>query len=298
VSWGLGGGYLLMPVSESVDYATASRLLGVNGSYGFQLSITPTLKINIIETLQNPLKFEVKVEGVGFPLSGAALNYLLYWVYIEDDQRFFNVTSGSAQTDSIGVVSLDFSANPYVDGSNAYTIIVNAQLSGLYGIGYRTLETRTKAGNIIPFVESFEDGTILLAHKWGKNDPGEESQGALHFNATFFVLSDDFELSKIQDWTGLVNYGEGRPFHRIQIPTSSMGFLIVTYWTGNQYGMVIMPWGISILGFSLLFGDNPAGNVWTATDFRQVTVDQMAYQAQITCWSLSGYQIWHSRGWF
>lgn len=298
VSWGLGGGYLLMPVSESVDYATASRLLGVNGSYGFQLSITPTLKINIIETQLNPLKFEVKVEGVGFPLSGATLNYLLYWVYVTDDQRFFNVTYGSAQTDSVGEVSLDFSANPYVDGSKAYTIIVNAQLSGLYGVGYRTRETRTKAGNIIPFVESFEDGTILLAHKWGKNDPGAESQGALHFNATFFVLSDDFELSKIQDWTGLVNYGQGKPFHRIQIPTSSMGFLIVTYWTGSQYGMVIMPWGISILGFSVLFGDNPAGNVWTATDFRQVTIDQMAYQAKITCWNLQGYQIWNPRGWF
>jgi len=290
VSWGSGGGYLLMPVSESVNYATASRLLGVNGSYGFQLSVTPTLRINITETQSNPLRFEVKVEGLGFPLSGATVTYLLYWVYLdEDDQRFFNVTSGNTQTDSVGEVSLEFSANPYVDGRTAYTIIVYADLSGLYGVGYRTRETITRAGNIIPFVESYENGTILLAHKWGKNDP-ESSVAALHFDATFFVMSDDFELSRIQDWTGLVNYGTGKPYYRIQIPTSSMGFLIVTYWTGDQYGMIIMPWGISVLGFSVLFGGNPAGNVWVATDLRQVTVSQMAYQAKIACWSLRGYQ--------
>ena len=286
-----------MPVSESVDYATASRLLGVNGSYGFQLSITPTLKITISEIKLDPLMLEVKVEGPGFPLSGATLNYLLYWVYVADDQRFFNVTSASAQTDSVGVVSLDFSDDPYVDGSKAYTIIVNVHFSGLQGVGYRTRETTTNAGNIMPFVESFENGSILLAHKWGKNDP-EGSSAALHFNATFFVLSDDFELSRMQNWTGLVNYGQGKPFYRIHIPTSSMGFLIVTSWTGNDYGMIIMPWGISTLGFSVLFGGNPAGNVWAATDLRQVTVDQMAYQAQIICWSLQGYQVWNPGLWW
>ncbi|MGQ9460205.1 MAG: hypothetical protein ACUVRA_03115 [Candidatus Bathyarchaeaceae archaeon] len=298
VSWGFGGGYLLVPVSECVSYETASRLLGVNGSYGFQLSITPTITINITETQLDPLKLKVEVGGVGFPLSEADINYLLYWVYVQDDQRFFNVTSGNGKTDQVGVAYLDFSANPRVDGRTAYTIIVYAQLSGLYGVGYRTREIRTKAGNIIPFIESYEDGTILLAHKWGKNDPGEECQGALQFNASFFVLSDDFELTLIQSWRNLVNYGQGKPYHRIQIPTSSMGFLIVTYWTGNQYGMIIMPWGISILGFSVLFGGNPAGNVWVATDLRQVTVDQVAYQAKIACWSLRGYQIWKPGWWW
>ncbi|MEA2090062.1 MAG: hypothetical protein U9O89_04815, partial [Thermoproteota archaeon] len=79
VSWGLGGGYLLVPLSSCVDYATASKLLGVNDSYGFQLSVTQTLRINIKEVRLNPLELEVKVSGPGFPLSGATLNYHLFW---------------------------------------------------------------------------------------------------------------------------------------------------------------------------------------------------------------------------
>ena len=303
ISWGVGGGYLLLPVRESIDYATAARLLGVNGSYGFQLSVTPTLTISISEVqLKNPLKLEVKVEGPGFPLSEATLKYHLYWAYgknPEDGSPLFDYTSGSAITNSTGSALLDFSASPSVDGSLAYTILVDAHLGGLSGVGYRSRETITSAGNIIPFVESFENGTILLAHKWGKNDP-DGNQGALHFNATFFTLSDDFEPSKVSilNSTGVVNYGTEKSYYRIQIPTSSAGFLVVTYCKGNEYGMVIMPWGISTLGVSVLFGGNPAGNVWVATDLRQVTVSQVSYQAKIACWSLQGYQIWKpSGGW-
>jgi len=303
VSWGFGGGYLLVPVSECVNYETASMLLGVNGSYGFQLSLTPTLTISISEVRLNPLQLKVKVEGPGFPLSEAALNYHLYWAYGKnpvDGTPLFNYTFGSAIANSTGLALFDFSANPRVDGSKAYTILVYANLGGLSGVGYKSRETITSAGNIIPFIESYEKGTILLAHKWGKNDP-DGNQGALHFNATFFVLSDDFEPSKrsILNSTGLVNYGKGgKPFHRIQIPTSSAGFLVVTYCKGNEFGMVIMPWGINVLGFSVLFGGNPAGNVWVATDLRQVTVDQVAYQAKIACWSLRGYQVWKPGWWW
>ena len=301
ISWGIGGGYLLIPIRESVDYATAARLLGVNGSYGFQLSVAQTLKVSISEVQLNPLKLEIKVEGPGSPLIGATLNYNLYWAYGKnpaDDTPLFNYTSGSAATDSVGLALLDFSANPRIDASKAYTILVNAHLGGLSGFGYRTLETITSAGNIIPFVKSFEDGTILLAHKWGKNDP-DGNQGALHFNATFFALSDDFEPSKIDipNSTGLVNFGKGSPYATTQIPTSSAGFLVITYTKGNEYGMVIMPWGIGTLGIAVLFGDDPAGNAWVATDLRQVTVSQAAYQAKITCWSLEGYQVWSPMGW-
>jgi hypothetical protein len=303
ISWGFGGGYLLIPVSESVDYTTASRLLGVNGSYGFQLSVAPTVKVSISEIQLDPLKLKVKVEGPGFPLKEAALHYNLFWVYgkdPEDGTPLFNHVSGSTTTNMTGSVLLDFSAAPYVDGSKAYTVLVDVHLSGLSGVGYKSRETITSAGNIIPFVESFEDGSILLAHKWGKNDP-DGNQGALHFNATYFTLSDDFEPNKVNipNSTGLVNYGKGgKPYHRIEIPTLGSGFLVVSYTKGNEYGMVIMPWGISILGFSVLFGESPVDNVWTATDLRQVTVDQVAYQAKITCWSLQGYQIWNPGGWF
>jgi len=167
-------------------------------------------------------------------------------------------------------------------------------LGGLHGIGYLSREIVTKAGNIIPFIESYENGTILLAHKWGKNDPGKECQGALHFNATFYVLSDNFSPIKVENTTGLVNYGAGKPFQVVQIPSEARnetGFLVVTYWTGNEYGMVVMPWGIGAIGVSVVFGDDPSGKEWVATDIRQVLVNNIAYQAKLALWSLEGYQV-------
>lgn len=298
VSWGVNGGYLLVPVSDSVDYETAAKLLGVNGSYGFHLTISPTLTIEINEIQLNPLQLEIEVEGPGLSLSGAAINYSLFWVYGKDPvdgTPLFNSTSGAAQTNYAGVVSLDFSTDPVVDGSKAYTILVYTQLGGLVGSGYKSREVVTSAGNIIPFVEDFGDGQfaqILLAHKWGKNDP-DGSQGTLHFNATYFFLSDNNELIKvnIENSTGLVNYGS-KNYHPLQIPTTNNGFLVVSYCKGNEYGMVIMPWGISPLGISVSFGGEAAGNAWVSTDLRQATVSKVAYQAQIACWSLEGYQIW------
>jgi len=215
--------------------------------------------------------------GPGFPLSGANLDYLLFWTIGKDEEGgwpLFNFTSCSTQTNSAGLAYLNFSDNPYIrvdDNKTAYTIILKAHVGGLYGIGYKSRETITSAGNIIPFVESYENGTVLLAHKWGKNDP-DGNQGALHFNATFYVLPDNFAPINvyIPNSTGLVNYGiEGKPFHRIQIPTANPGFLVVAYCkSANEYGMVVMPWGIGTIGVSVVFGGDPSGNEWVATDMR------------------------------
>jgi len=289
VSWGVSGGYMLLSESECVDYSTAAKLLGVNGTCGFQLTISPTLTVNVREVQLKPLVLEVQVMGPGLALSGANLNYLMFWT---SGPTKSGCISDNTTTDSLGLASLNFPAIDVDKNQTAYTIIVRAYTSGLYGIGYASRETTTKAGNIMPFIENYANGTILLAHKWGKNDPAG-SQGALHFNATFYLLPDNFAPIKVDilNSTGLVNYGQGKPYERIQIPTSNVGFLIVTYWTGNEYGMVVMPWGIGTIGVSVVFGGNPSDKEWVATDMRQVLVGDIAYQAKLALWSLTGYQV-------
>jgi hypothetical protein len=290
VSWGLSGGYLLVPESDCINYPTASRLLGTNGSYGFQLSATPTLNVSVSEVQLGTLRLKVEVRGSGSPLSGATLNYHMFWTLAEKDPDgcpLLNFASGSANTNSAGLAHLDF---PQIDVNNnrtAYTFIVKAHLGGLYGIGYKSRETITDAGNIIPFVESFENKTVLLAHKWGKNDP-EDDLGALHFTATFYLLPDNFVPINVEisNSTGLVNHGQGKPFHRIQIPTSDAGFLVVAYCKGNEFGMVIMPWGISTLGLSVTFGGDLSGHSFVATELRQVTVNEISYQVKLAVWRL------------
>jgi hypothetical protein len=68
------GGYLFVPISSVVSYTTAAKLLGVNGSYGFQLDVIPTLNISMSCMNPNPLQIRVTVTGSGLPLAGASLN--------------------------------------------------------------------------------------------------------------------------------------------------------------------------------------------------------------------------------
>ena len=288
-------GYLFIPISDSVNYETASRLLGVNGTYGFQLSIKPIIEVSISEYQSNPLKLKVEVNGPGSSLSGAILSYYLYRSYKKGTYPSLELFTGTAQTDSAGVAYLNFT---FDGASETYTIVVYARLSGLLGLGYYSHRTFDRGAGVMPFVVDYEKGKVYLAHSWDVQDQGTPVP-AYTFNATFFILTEDFDFQEwpIANSTGILNYGN-KNYEITTLPVAHPGFLLITYWNGGEYGMSIMPWGIGTLAVSTLFGGNPAGNVWTATDLRQVTVDQMAYQAQITCWSLSGYQIWNSRGWF
>jgi len=298
VSWGLAD-YLLIPVSDSVDYAIASRLLGVNGSYGFQLSITQTLNIQIssITNPGAPLKLKVNVSGSGGVLSGASLTCRLFWAYglDSDGHPLFESIKKNGTTDAAGNAILDFSEDG-VDSTKTYFAIVNAYLSGLSGSGYFSYKTTQKYEGIIPFVESFTERTVLLTHSWDVHQ--FPNPRALFYSAAFYAFSENWDMTEvpIENSTGKVNYG-ALAYNRTILP-SEPGVLIIVYRTGNTYGMSVMPWGIFTLGVSISFGDNPEGNVWVATDMRQVTVGGIAYQAKISCWSLQGYQVWAPNGWW
>jgi len=292
------GGYMLVPVSDSIDYDTASKLLGVNGSYGFQLSISQTLEIVIsrISSLGAPLKLRVNVSGPGGTLSGASIICRFFWAYglDPDGHPLFKSIVKNGTTDNAGNADLDFSGDG-VDSSKTYFAIVNAHLGGLTGIGYFTHKTTQKYEGIIPFVEDYAKRTVLLTHSWDVHQ--FPNPRALFYSAAFYTFSENWDLVEkpIVNSTGKVNYG-ALAFNRTILPPEP-GVLIVVYRTGNTYGMSVMPWGIYTLGVSIQFGGSPKGNVWVATDLRQVTVDRVAYQAKIACWSLAGYQVWSPSGW-
>jgi hypothetical protein len=67
--------------------------------------------------------------------------------------------------------------------------------------------------------------------------------------------------------------------------------LIVTYQSNNEYGVVLMPWGLSSMAFPVTFGEDSSGKEWVATDIRQVVVNTVAYQVKLEMWSLEGYQV-------
>jgi hypothetical protein len=83
----------------------------------------------------------------------------------------------------------------------------------------------------------------------------------------------------------------GQNYSSVNLPNND-GILIVTYkgTSSGQYGLVLVPWGLSSLGVPLTFGGNPAGQEWVTTDIRQVNVGGISYQAKLEMWNLQGYQ--------
>lgn len=287
------GNFLLVPYTEVVNYSTVARLLGVNGSYGFQLTLTPLVTVSISEVqAENPLILKVEVAGTGSPLSNALVNWCLLSVSGQGSYPSYTTDYGNATTDEEGVALLNF---PNIDGeSDSYALIAYARLSGLLGVGYYE-HVNHDENYVVPFVSDFERREIIIAHSYDVH--GGDNPAEISYNATFLVLTEDFTLREIplENSTGKIgriNYGEGHPYKTIQIPTYNPGILVITYRkSAVETGVIAMPWGINSLGFSVTFGENPFGREWVATDIRQVIVNDLPYQVKLALWDLSGYPV-------
>ena len=72
--------------------------------------------------------------------------------------------------------------------------------------------------------------------------------------------------------------------------SNTQGILVIAYSNSGNSGVVMMPWGFSALGFPMTFGGTPINQGWVATDLRQVQINGVSYQAQLSLWSVQGYQ--------
>jgi len=286
------GDSLLVPYSQAINYSAASKLLGTNNSFGFQLTITPIVTVTISEyQSSSPLIVTISVAGKGFPLSNSNISYCFLTVDLSGGSFPSYATSyGTAYTDEQGFAFLSF---PQVqDDETCYALIVYSHLSGLIGIGYHQRVSSDKQ-YIIPFIDNFESGRVLLAHSYDIHDFGPPNAD-LKYNATFVLLTQDFTLREMpmENSTGMVNYGEMYSYEVVTIPTTNPGILVITYRkSAVEGGIILMPWGISSMAFSIVFGDSTAGREWIATDIRQVIVNDVAYQAKLALWSLQGYKV-------
>lgn len=291
------GNFLLVPFTEVINYSAAARLLGINNTYGFQLTITPIVTVSIAEVQpKDPLRLSVNVAGMGFPLSNAAVSYCFLTVSLTESQGpypAYTIKYGTAYTDEKGSVLLEFA--DVKDDKVSYVFIAYAHLSGLVGVGYHERVTSDKQ-YIIPFIDNLEERRVLIAHSYDVHYFGPPV-AELKYNATFVLLTEDFTLREmpLENSTGKVGkvvYGEGWPYGVVTIPTYNPGILIITYKkSAVEGGVVLMPWGISSMAFPVTFGDDPFGKEWVATDIRQVIVNNIAYQAKLALWSLEGYQV-------
>ncbi len=286
------GSSLYMLHRDLLNYSSALKLLGVNNSYGFQLSLTPIVNVSISEThAQSPLTLEMNVTGPGFPLAGASISYCLILVSLpsgaENYPSYTMINGSDIVTDEEGFASVSFAG--VASANQCYGFIAYAHLSGLLGVGYWSRISSTEE-YVVPLVANLPKQRILLAHSYDLNSTNPLAS-SLKYNATFVLWAEDFSLRQVPidspNRTGTVTSGSGNPYVNISIPAFSPGILIVTYEkTGSSDGgLVVMPWGMSALAFPVTFGGNPETQEWVATDMRQVSVGGVSYQAKLALWS-------------
>jgi hypothetical protein len=289
ISMGFGN-FLLVPYTQVINYSTATALLGINGSYGFQLTIAPTITVSISESKSsNPLILAINVAGKGFPLSIANLSYCFLTVNLHSEPYPSYTTSyGPAYTDLEGNAILPFPE--ITDDNTPYALIVYAHLGGLEGLGYHQRVTSTQQ-YAVPLIDDLSQKSVLIAHSYDIH-PFADPEADLNYSATFVLVTEDFTLREmpIDNSTGVV--GQAKPNGFMTIPTTNPGIFVVTYKkSATEGGIIMMPWGTSSMAFTVTFGEDMTGKEWVATDTRQVTVDNVAYQAKLALWSLKGYQV-------
>jgi hypothetical protein len=283
--------FLLVSNTSAVDYSLALRLLGVNNTYGFQLTMTPIVTVDVTqEQAANPLRLSLDVQGTGFPLANAEIASCLITVSLSGGAfPSYNIIYRSEDTNEQGSATLVF---PEVtDADLCYAFIAYAHLGGLVGVGYRE-RASSEDQYVIPFIDNIAEGRVLIAHSC--DIQYYDSPVPVKYNASFVFLAEDFTMREmpLENSAGDVTYGEGWPYEVVNIPTDNPGILIITYQkSANEGGVVMMPWGVSSLAFPIVFGGDPSKQEWVATDMRQVTVGGIAYQAKIAVWNLEGYRV-------
>ena len=291
------GAVLVTPNAYALNYSEALTLLGVNGTYGFQLSLTPDVNVSVTEThSSSPLTLAITAMGAGFPFSGATVNYCLIQVTLgqsEAQYPSYVMLNGTTTTSQQGAASVSF---PQVtDPNQVYAFVAYANLDGVVGVGYHTRVSESDQ-SIVPILQDMGSQTVVLAHNYDLNN-SDAPTASLKYNATFVISTQDYTLSELSltsspDSYGLVMSGTGNPTQNVTLPTCSTGILIVTYQESlSQGGVIMMPWGVDALAFSVSFGGNPQQQEWVATDLRQVMIGDVTYQAKLSLWSDTQMQV-------
>jgi hypothetical protein len=282
--------YLYMPQTSLLSYSTAQKMLGLNGSYGFQLTLTPVLDISIKEKqTSNPLSLAVTVDGAGFPLANAKLSYKLYQLNLNNgNYPSFSIINGTTTTDNTGQASVTFSQ--ITSNSQSYVFLVTASLNGLNGVSYYVGNVQT-GPHVVPLVGNMTSGQILLTHSGDVELPNTAGV-ELTYNTTMVSFNqEDFSLQSLAvNNTQLLKSGGGFPCGNITLSRDPSVLIIGYNSTATQGGFSLMPWGLSSLSYSVTFGTlDPTA--WVSTDMRQVTINGIAYQAKLSIWNTQGDQV-------
>lgn len=286
------GSSILTPNTKTINQTLASKMLGINGTYGFQLTLTPTITIDIQKISSgSPLQFRIDVTGTGLVMANANITYNLL-ILSQDTNQYptYSLLTGITTTQQDGSVQT-LSFNGINGETRSYALVIYCYIYGLKGMGYYCHQIDSLTTSVVPIVESFQDRTITLAHSGSVGFQQNPTYSTLYYNASFAILTEEYTLRRVileQNSTGTVedNTGSTQQYSTITVPDNS-GILIVTYKDSSthQTGLILSPWGLGSISYPITFGSNSSGHSWVTTDLRQVTIGGIAYQAQLSLWN-------------
>jgi len=284
------GSYLLVSMNKTVSYDDAAKLLGIYGMYGFQLTLTPIVNVEIEEAnAGDPLTLTIKVTGRGVPLAHAEVSYALLKVK-EDSEGFptYDMITGAVPADNMGVLNLNFSS---VCTGDSYAFLAYAKAGGLIGFGCRQRPLGFDAF-LVPLVESFNDRRVTVVRNFDLRN--ESSTVPFNFTASFMYVCEDLTIRRLEGYIYRGNITSIKPIVNFTVPKDA-GILIISYkgYYGADavYGITMMPWGINMMAFPVVFGGDISNSVWVATEIRSVLVGDISYEAKLAMWSLEGYEV-------
>jgi hypothetical protein len=145
---------------------------------------------------------------------------------------------------------------------------------------------------LVPLVESFNDRRVTVVRNFDLRN--ESSTVPFNFTASFMYVCEDLTIRRLEGYIYRGNITSINPFVNFTMPKDA-GILIISYkgYCGADavYGITMMPWGINMMAFPVVFGGDISNSVWVATEIRSVLVGDISYEAKLAMWSLEGYEV-------
>jgi hypothetical protein len=294
----MGGVAIIEPQNYYVNYTYAKQLLGINGQYEFQLTLTPAINVSVVkQPSTSGTVFQVTVIGYGGePIAGAQINAILVYAKQQSSKSGNSYNVGlqaySNTTDTLGQATIDVNIPTQ---STSYYLLVQASSAGVTGEGYYSSnQLGTALANISVYPGS---STVnLTQHCAISTSPpcGEDN-----YNITLLVTSGGNHYSLIpvcacpaqnQNGNGsCLNAGKGSPYAKATCPGSFYnGFIVVAIAQRGQPNLqpqlLIAPISPQLFGVHVVYGYSPQGSVSAVTLTRIVDIGGISYVATFTYW--------------
>ncbi|MEM0313876.1 MAG: hypothetical protein QXQ41_04945 [Candidatus Bathyarchaeia archaeon] len=285
------GNYLLVSMEKVLKESDVAQLLGINGTYGFQLTLNPIIKVKININI-NGSYADIIVTGRDIPVPYAEVSYAVLGLTILGNYTAWDFDRAGISNPGINVTDQNGQLRLPLSGTHeSYLVLAYARVGGLTGFGC----CKSPAGInrfVVPLVESFEDRRVMLIRDCDLYDSSLSKSSEIYYNTTFVYINADFKISACKlSPEAFGKLEKSNPSVNLTLPSYTPGILLVTYDCEGNRGFALMPWGINAMAFPVVFGDDPSDEVWVATEIRNVFVGGIAYEAKLSLWSIKGYEV-------